>query len=215
MGKQPCPHCAGHPHAVKAPETAHACADPACHDPHCAGHPHPHAVKAPEAARACADPACHDPHCAGHPHPHAVKAPEAARACADPACHDPHCAGHPHPHAAKAPEHASVLAVRRAFAPARPVARAALEAAAAAVLRDIGEACCLDGVLPGHAKCLLEADGAMLALSLTMADRVDAQAGGGWVERDALAAFSVTLNVHLVLPHAFSEDALFRPFGAL
>lgn len=134
--------------------------------------------------------------------------------CDDPHCHDPHCDGHHHAHG-EAPERASVFAVQRAFLPAAPVPRAKLEESAFALFCGIGESCCVDGILPGHAKGLVETAEGALSLSLTCADRIDADMLGGWAALDTVSAFTVTLNIHLVIPRTFDAEALFAPFTAL
>lgn len=136
--------------------------------------------------------------------------------------HDKNCAcGHDHGHAALhqhehgTPEQASVLAARRAFASAAPVARDALEAAAVTMLRAVGDACCIDGILPGHAKALVECAEGALSLSLTVADMVDTQALGRWAELTCIGAFTVTVNINLLCGKSVEEEALFKPFAAL
>ena len=131
--------------------------------------------------------------------------------------HDEACGcGHAHDdHAHDAPEQASVLAARRAFAPASPVTRTALEDAAIAMLQTVGDACCIDGILPGHAKALVECAEGAFSLSLTIADQVDTQALGHWNALTQIGTFTVTVNVHLLCGKSVEEDQLFTPFAAL
>ena len=133
--------------------------------------------------------------------------------CDDPHCHDPHCDGHHHTH--EGPEHAGVFAGQRAYTPAAPVSRGALTQAAEAVLLDIGARCCIDGILPGHAKALVEAESGALMLSLTCAGQVDASPSGAWETLGAIPAFTVTLNAHVIGGEPGDEDALFAFFDAL
>ncbi len=134
--------------------------------------------------------------------------------CCDEHCHDHHDHHGHHDHH-DAPEHASVFAAQRSFAPERPVLRTALEAAARALFLSVGESCCIDGILPGHAKGLIETEGAALSLSLTCAGRVDTASLGGWAALETLSAFTVTVNVHLLTPHTLDEERLLAPFQAL
>lgn len=138
--------------------------------------------------------------------------------CHDPHCHDPNCDGHHHGHDHAhhdAPEHAAVFAAQRAYAPAAPVPRALLEQTAQDMFLRIGDACCVEGILPGHAKGLVEVAGGAFSLSLTCQGQVDTGALSGWAALDAVSAFTVTVNVHLIIPHALDGDALFAPFATL
>ena len=146
------------------------------------------------------------------PPSHAHDAPCGCGHVHDESCGHDHGHAALHPHGHDAPEQASVLAARRAFAPPAPVARRALEDAAVSMLRAVGDACCIDGILPGHAKALIDCAGGALSLSLTLADRVDTQMLDGWAELAHIDAFTVTVNINLLCGKSVGEEAVFKPF---
>ncbi|MBR6812681.1 MAG: hypothetical protein IKM51_04845, partial [Oscillospiraceae bacterium] len=179
------PNCHEHHHH-------HECDDPNCHehhhhhecdDPNCHEHHHHHE---------CDDPNCHehhhhhecdDPNCHEHHHHHE---------CDDPNCHehhhhhdhecdDPDCSCHDHHHDHEdVVNNTMVLSRTKEFSFDVPVSTDELKARGEKTFLHIGSLVAFEGVIVGHIKGVIQADGGSIAFSTTRTDAVDITPLSGW-----------------------------------
>ena len=169
--------------------------DDECDDPGCTEHHHHHHHH---------DDECDDPGCTEHHHHHHHHDDE----CDDPNCTDPHHHHHNNKHEDLIKD-SLIMSRTRSFAPESPVSASALREMGEKTFIHLGDILCVEGVIAGHLKGVIETQNGSLALSLTRAGVVDVTELGGWKELTNVESYSMTVNIMSIVPAELSEDDLF------
>jgi len=196
------PNCHEHHHH-------HECDDPNCHehhhhhecdDPNCHEHHHHHECDDPNCHEhhhhhECDDPNCHEHH---HHHDH------------DHECDDPDCSCHDHHHDHEdVVNNTMVLSRTKEFSFDVPVSTDELKARGEKTFLHIGSLVAFEGVIVGHIKGVIQADGGSIAFSTTRTDAVDITPLSGWDKLGSVSKFSMTVNIMSMVNENISDEDIF------
>jgi len=116
--------------------------------------------------------------------------------------------GQGHDQAEKLVESALRISLKRDIRLDAPVAVELIEARLAMRLEGLAASVAVDGVVLGHIKALVQAEGGALALSVTRIGSIEPRYRGNWEGQAPICAFEVSLNVLSLIRPTSDIDTL-------
>ena len=102
-----------------------------------------------------------------------------------------------------------VLSRTKEFELAAPVSTDELKARGEKTFLHIGSLVAFEGVIVGHIKGVIQAEGGSIAFSTTRTDAVDITTLSGWDKLGSVSKFSMTVNIISMVNENISDEDIF------